>query len=411
MFGAGRGTRTPTLLPAADFESAASTDSAIPARALQFAGMWLPATRRATAGCYNDLPQRGGIIAKLPAMRTQDFDFYLPEHLIAQFPAQDRRASRLLQLNGASGAIQDNLFANLPSLLSQGDLLVFNDTRVIKARLWGRKQSGGQVEALIERITGEHTALAHVRASKSPKVGSRLIFAEVIEAEVIGRADDLFLLHFHHTQPVDQLLETYGALPLPPYIQHTPGTVDDERYQTVYARESGAVAAPTAGLHFDTAMLEELSRQGIRMAHVTLHVGAGTFQPVRVENIHEHKMHSERYTIPQATVQAIIETRQSGGRITAVGTTALRALESAARGRELIAGSGETDIFITPGYPFQVVERLLTNFHLPKSTLLMLVSAFAGMDKIKTAYQHAVAQEYRFFSYGDAMLIERAQGK
>lgn len=342
-------------------------------------------------------------------MRTQDFDFYLPEHLIAQFPAKERCASRLLQLDGVSGSIRDNLFANLPQLLSPGDLLIFNDTRVIKARLWGRKQSGGQVEALIERITGEHFALAHVRASKAPKVGGRLVFAETIEAEVTGRADDLFLLHFHHHQPVDLLLETYGALPLPPYIQHTPGETDDERYQTVYARDPGAVAAPTAGLHFDTAILEELSRRGIRMAYVTLHVGAGTFQPVRVENIHEHKMHSERYTIPQSTVQAVDETRLSGGRITAVGTTALRALESSARNGSLVAGSGETDIFITPGYQFQVVERLLTNFHLPKSTLLMLVSAFAGIDHIKAAYHHAVAQEYRFFSYGDAMLIEGSQ--
>lgn len=342
-------------------------------------------------------------------MRTQDFDFYLPEHLIAQFPAKERRASRLLQLDGVSGSIRDTFFANLPQFLSPGDLLVFNDTRVIKARLWGRKQSGGQVEVLIERITGEHTALAHVRASKSPKVGGRLVFAETIEAEVIGRADDLFLLHFHHPQPINLLLETYGALPLPPYIQHTPGETDDERYQTVYARDPGAVAAPTAGLHFDTAMMEELSRQGIRIAYVTLHVGAGTFQPVRVENIHEHKMHSERYTMPHATIQAINETRLSGGRITAVGTTALRALESAAQKGHLIAGSGETDIFITPGYQFQVVERLLTNFHLPKSTLLMLVSAFAGLSNIKQAYLHAVAREYRFFSYGDAMLIERSQ--
>lgn len=340
-------------------------------------------------------------------MRTQDFDFYLPERLIAQFPAQQRRSSRLLQLNGATGVIRDNMFANLPQLLNPGDLLVFNNTRVIKARLWGRKQSGGQIEALVERITGQHEALAHVRASKSPKPGTRLVFGENLEAEVLERQNDLFLLRFLHAQPVDQLLEIHGALPLPPYIQHAPDTVDDERYQTVYASSPGAVAAPTAGLHFDAAMLEEIENRGVTLAQVTLHVGAGTFQPVRVENIHEHQMHSERYSIPQATVDAINATRARSGRITAVGTTALRALESAAQETGVRAGSGETGIFITPGYQFRVVERLLTNFHLPKSTLLMLVSAFAGMDSIQNAYQHAIKQNYRFFSYGDAMLLER----
>ncbi len=335
-------------------------------------------------------------------MLTQDFDFFLPERLIAQFPAKERNASRLLQVDG--GTFTDSAFQNLPDLLKPNDLLIFNDTRVIKARLWGKKHSGGQVEALVERILGTYEALALIRASKAPKVGSRLVFAERIEAEVIARQDDLFQLRFDGD--VAQILDQYGALPLPPYIQHAPEKLDEERYQTVYARNPGAVAAPTAGLHFDDAMLTMLQQRGIQVAYLTLHVGAGTFQPVRVESIAEHRIHSERYHIPQATIDAIRQARQRGGKITAVGTTALRALESAARDGELRAGSGETDIFITPGFEFQVVERLLTNFHLPKSTLLMLVSAFGGMENLRLAYQHAVEQEYRFFSYGDAMLIE-----
>ena len=336
-------------------------------------------------------------------MLTQDFDFFLPVHLIAQFPAKQRNASRLLQVDG--GALMDNVFQNLPDLLKPNDLLIFNDTRVIKARLCGKKPSGGQIEALVERILSAHEALALIRASKSPKVGSRLVFAEKIEAEVIARQDDLFQLRFDGD--VAQILEQYGALPLPPYIQHAPEKFDEERYQTVYARDPGAVAAPTAGLHFDDAIIAKLHQCAIQTAFLTLHVGAGTFQPVRVDNIAHHKMHSERYHIPQATIDAIQQARQHGGKITAVGTTALRALESAARHEKLLAGSGETDIFITPGFNFQVVERLLTNFHLPKSTLLMLVSAFGGMGNLRTAYQHAVEKEYRFFSYGDAMLIER----
>jgi len=340
-------------------------------------------------------------------MRTDDFNFDLPQELVAQFPAPERCASRLLRLDGGTDELRDAWFRDLPGMLAREDLLVFNDTRVIKARLTGHKGSGGKVEALIERVLGPHEALAQVRASKSPKAGQKLMFADGIEAEMLERQGDMFRLRFLDETPLLDLLERHGALPLPPYIQHNPDEIDEERYQTVYAREPGAVAAPTAGLHFDQAMLAELAAHGIGTAHVTLHVGAGTFQPVRVEHIAEHRMHSERYEVPQATVDAILAARRTGGRITAVGTTALRALESAARGGSLAAGSGETDIFIAPGYRFRVVDRLLTNFHLPKSTLLMLVSAFAGMDNIRRAYAHAVAERYRFFSYGDAMLIER----
>jgi S-adenosylmethionine:tRNA ribosyltransferase-isomerase len=342
-------------------------------------------------------------------MRTDDFDFDLPQELIAQFPASERRASRLLCLDGTNGSLRDGWFRELPELLGPDDLLIFNDTRVIKARLTGHKASGGKVEALIERVLGSHEALAQVRASKTPKPGQRLIFSGTIECEMVERRGDMFLLRFHDTRPLLELLEHHGTLPLPPYIQHAPGRLDEERYQTVYARRPGAVAAPTAGLHFDQAMLDELAMRGIRIVHVTLHVGAGTFQPVRVDNIADHRMHSECYEVPQATVDAIMDTRRHGGRVTAIGTTTLRALESAARNGCLVAGSGETDIFITPGFEFRVVDRLLTNFHLPRSTLLMLVSAFAGLEHIRHAYAHAIAQHYRFFSYGDAMLIDRAR--
>ena len=341
-------------------------------------------------------------------MRTQDFDFDLPEALIAQFPAAERNASRLLRLDGNTGTLSDQMFRQLPEFLQAGDLLVFNDTRVIKARLHGQKTSGGAVEVLIERVINNQQALAHVRASRAPKPGSRLLLAESLDVEVMARQDDLFLLHFHHESPILDLLDKHGALPLPPYISHDADNTDEERYQTVYAREPGAVAAPTAGLHFDADMLELLQQRGIGIAYVTLHVGAGTFQPVRVDDIAEHKMHSELYSVPEQTVVLIRQTQKQGGTVTAVGTTALRALESAARSGELLASQGETDIFITPGYRFRVVERLLTNFHLPKSTLLMLVSAFAGLQHIQQAYQHAIQQKYRFFSYGDAMLIERA---
>jgi S-adenosylmethionine:tRNA ribosyltransferase-isomerase len=350
-----------------------------------------------------------GIIAKYPwsFMRTSDFDFELPPELIAQFPAAQRSGSRLLCLDGNSGSLADRAFRDLPSLLSPGDLLIFNDTRVIKARLNGRKESGGKVEVLVERMLDAHRALAHVRASHSPKPGSRLIVADTIEVEVLGRQDDLYELRFEGEATLAEILEQYGSLPLPPYITHAAGSDDEERYQTVYARNPGAVAAPTAGLHFDDEIMRALAERGIETAFVTLHVGAGTFQPVRVEDVTDHKMHSEWYEIPQATVDRIHRARQRGGKVVAVGTTAMRALESAARGGEIAAGSGDTDIFITPGYRFQAVDRLLTNFHLPRTTLLMLVSAFGGMENIRRAYRHAVEARYRFFSYGDAMLIER----
>jgi S-adenosylmethionine:tRNA ribosyltransferase-isomerase len=342
-------------------------------------------------------------------MRTEDFDFFLPEELIAQFPATERDGSRLLRLDGNSGAIADHQFRELPHFLNAGDVLIFNDTRVIKARLQGHKESGGSIELLIERPLDTHRALAHIRASRSPKPGSRIFIGDGIPARVIERQDDLFLIEVEHTRPLLDLLDQYGALPLPPYITHAADAEDDERYQTVYAKTPGAVAAPTAGLHFNQAMLDRLQAAGIQIAYVTLHVGAGTFQPVRVDDIREHRMHSEIYTVPPATVDLIHTARAAGHKITAVGTTALRALESAARTGSLVVGSGETDIFITPGYRFQVVERLLTNFHLPKSTLMMLVSAFAGVEHIRAAYAHAIASRYRFFSYGDAMLLERRE--
>jgi S-adenosylmethionine:tRNA ribosyltransferase-isomerase len=341
-------------------------------------------------------------------MRTSDFDFYLPDELIAQFPAQQRSASRLLYLNGDSGELRDEQFLHLPNFFQAGDVLVFNNTKVIKARLFGHKLSGGQVEALIERVLDTHTALAHIRASRSPKVGSRIRFADSFEAEVLAREDDLFLIKIHHDQSLLDLLDEFGALPLPPYISHSADAVDDERYQTVYAQNPGAVAAPTAGLHFDEAMLARLEQMGCHLAYVTLHVGAGTFQPVRTELISEHKMHSEWYSIPDATANLIADAQAKSHRINAVGTTVMRTLESSAQAHGSVkAGEAETDIFITPGYQFRVVNRMVTNFHLPKSTLLMLVSAFAGIENIKRAYAHAVEQRYRFFSYGDAMLLER----
>ena len=342
-------------------------------------------------------------------MKTSDFDFDLPAELIAQFPLPARGQSRLLYLDGATGNREDRQFGDLPQFLKPGDLLVFNDTRVIKARLFGVKDSGGKIELLVERVLDEHHALAHIRASHAPKAGASLLLAGGIAATVVERQGELFRLRFAGEVPLLELLEQYGSLPLPPYITHAPGELDETRYQTVYAREPGAVAAPTAGLHFDPAMLATLDKMGVKTAYVTLHVGAGTFQPVRVEEIAGHHMHSEWYTVPRETVDAVRQAKAAGGRVMAVGTTSLRALESAAAGGELEAGSGETNIFIFPGYRFRVVERLLTNFHLPRSTLLMLVSAFGGMENIRLAYRHAVEQRYRFFSYGDAMLIERQQ--
>lgn len=340
-------------------------------------------------------------------MLTSDFDFDLPEELIAQFPAGQRTDSRLLCLDGNSGAIADACFRDIVDRIHPGDLLVFNNTKVIKARLPGEKDSGGKVEVLVERIIDQHRILAHVKASHAPKAGGRLRLAGAFEATVLGRHDDLFELYFNSDDGVLELLDRHGKLPLPPYITHSPDASDEERYQTVYASQPGAVAAPTAGLHFDEALLQALAERGVRSAFVTLHIGAGTFQPVRTEQVAEHVMHSEWYQIPEETVAAVKATQLAGGKVTAVGSTAMRALESAAQGSELLAGSGDTDIFITPGYRFRIVDRLLTNFHLPRSTLVMLVSAFAGTANIQRAYRHAVARRYRFFSYGDAMLLER----
>ena len=340
-------------------------------------------------------------------MRTQDFDFYLPTQLIAQHPTSDRSASRMLHLDGTDGSLKDKVFLDLPDFMQPGDLVVLNDTRVIKARLFGQKFSGGNIEVLIERVIDNNSAYAHVRASRAPKVGNRLRLSDAFNVEVTARHDDLFELLFLSDSSVLDLLELHGALPLPPYITHKATSEDEERYQTVFSKNLGAVAAPTAGLHFNDLMLKKLKDKGIEVAYVTLHVGAGTFQPVRVDNIDEHKMHSELYNIPQITIDMIAATKSHGRKVTAIGTTALRALESAAQHEVLKAGSNETSIFITPGYNFNVVDRLFTNFHLPKSTLLMLVSAFAGSVNIKRAYEHAIAMQYRFFSYGDAMLIEK----
>ena len=340
-------------------------------------------------------------------MRVSDFDYDLPPDLIAQHPAAERAASRLLHVDGDSGAIRDLNFRDIVGLLDAGDLLVVNDTRVIKARLRGRKDSGGEVEVMVERVLDERRALAQVRASKTPRAGRRLLFAPGVEAEVLGREGEFFELRFDGSV-LDTLAE-HGEVPLPPYITHAPQAGDERRYQTVYARTPGAVAAPTAGLHFDEETLSLLERKGVARASVTLHVGAGTFQPVRVEEVSQHVMHSEWYSIPQATVDAIASAREKNGRVVAVGTTALRALESAAAGGEEgpAAGTAETRLFVVPGYEFRVVDRLVTNFHLPRSTLLMLVSAFAGVENIRRAYAHAVKRRYRFFSYGDAMFLER----
>jgi len=342
-------------------------------------------------------------------MKTQDFDFHLPAELIAQFPAEHRTGSRLLHLDSNQNRWQDTIFSNLPDYLRAGDVMVFNDTQVIKARLFGKKDSGGKVEVMVERILDDRHVLAVIRASHAPKPDSTLLLADAIPATVVTRELEFYTLRFEHEKTVAELLERYGQLPLPPYIGRPATSADEARYQTVYARNAGAVAAPTAGLHFDTGMMDRLRAMGVMITYVTLHVGAGTFQPVRVSNIADHVMHRETYHIPQATADAIRQAKQSVGRILAVGTTSLRALESCAalHQGQLVAGYGDTRIFITPGHRFQVVERLLTNFHLPCSTLLMLVSAFAGMDNIRRAYQHAVNERYRFFSYGDAMLIER----
>ncbi|MFN8897407.1 MAG: tRNA preQ1(34) S-adenosylmethionine ribosyltransferase-isomerase QueA [Pseudomonadota bacterium] len=339
-----------------------------------------------------------------------DFDFELPDELIAQHPAAERSASRLL--DGTGERPVDRIFRDLPGLLEPGDLLVFNDTRVIKARLFGAKRSGGAVEALVERVlpatdaqAGPREVWAHLRASKSPRPGSEILFADAFVAQVLGRAGpDGALFHLRFPEDPFALLARHGHVPLPPYNTHADDADDERRYQTGVAQNPGAVAAPTAALHFDEAVLAALP---CPRANVTLHVGAGTFQPVRVENIAEHQMHSEWFNVPQATVDAIQACRERGGRVVAVGTTTLRALESAGRGGRLQAGAAETEIFITPGFDFQVVDALITNFHLPKSTLMMLVSALAGHAHIMALYRHAVAGRYRFFSYGDSMLLTR----
>ena len=336
-------------------------------------------------------------------MLVSDFDYHLPEHLIAQHPPAERGGSRLLRVNGR--VLQDDHFAAMADALDAGDVLVFNDTRVIKARLFGEKASGGKIEALVERVLNEHEVLAHVRASKSPKPGTRLVFAGRWQAEMVERAGELFKLRFLDAANVFDILDASGKLPLPPYIERDTDGDDDELYQTVYAREKGAVAAPTAGLHFDDALLATLREQGVEFGHVTLHVGAGTFQPMRVDNIHEHHMHSEWLNVGAALVEQVRATRARGGRVIAVGTTVVRALESAMRDGELQPFAGETQIFIFPGYRIRSVDAMVTNFHLPESTLLMLVSAFAGKDRIMAAYAHAVREQYRFFSYGDAMLL------
>ncbi len=350
-------------------------------------------------------------------MRRTDFTFELPEELIAQQPVTERTASRLLVLNGNTGAIENKVFTDLSNFLQSGDVLVFNNTQVIPARLHGKKATGGKVEVLVERIVDDHVALAHIRASKSPKSGTELLFEKNISAEVTGREGDLFVVNFKHNNQSENtvlgILNSIGHMPLPPYIQRDDEDFDQDRYQTVYAERPGAVAAPTAGLHFDEKMLQQLSDKGIEQIHVTLHVGAGTFQPVRVDDLNDHYMHKEWIELTKENSEKINKAKKEGRRIIAVGTTSVRCLESAAlfsnKEGMLKPYTGETDIFITPGYEFKVIDALITNFHLSESTLLMLVSAFAGYENIKNAYQQAIKEKYRFFSYGDAMFLTRKE--
>ena len=338
-------------------------------------------------------------------MNKHDFHFDLPPELIAQAPMPERSGSRLLLADGGSKRIEDRRFVELPELLRAGDLLVFNDTRVLPARLFGRKASGGAVEILIERITGTHEALAQLGVSKKPRPGGRILLQDGSEVEVLAREGTFFRLRFDVVEPLEKLLSRVGRMPLPPYIAREAEAADEERYQTVYAREAGAVAAPTAGLHFDEPLLQRLAERGIESGYVTLHVGSGTFQPVRSERIEEHAMHREWLNVGAGLVEQVRRARERGGRVVAVGTTVVRALESAVRDGQLMPFAGETQIFIFPGYRITTVDALLTNFHLPESTLLMLVSAFAGREFVLDAYRHAVEQRYRFFSYGDAMLV------
>ncbi len=340
-----------------------------------------------------------------PALKKSDFHYDLPPELIAQAPLPERSASRLLVVPPSPAKFEDRAFRDLPGLLAPGDLLVFNDTRVIPARLYGQKTSGGRVEILIERLLGGHEVRAQLGVSKSPKAGARILLDAGGEAEVLGREGEFYRLRFDIGESLEKWLLHAGRLPLPPYIQRDAGHDDDTRYQTVFAREVGAVAAPTAGLHFDEVLLEALKARGVSFGHVTLHVGAGTFQPVRVDELDQHVMHSEWLNVGAGLIEQIRRTREAGGRVIAVGTTVVRALESAMREGELTPYAGETRLFILPGYRIRSVDALVTNFHLPESTLLMLVSAFTGKSRVFDAYAHAIAERYRFFSYGDAMLL------
>jgi len=339
------------------------------------------------------------------ALKKSDFHFELPPELIAQQPLAERSAGRLLVVDAAREGFDDRALRELPDLLAPGDLLVFNDTRVLPARLYGRKPTGGAVEILIERVTGAHEAIAQLGVSKKPREGGTIELADGVIARVLGREGEFFRLRFETAEPLEKLLLRLGRMPLPPYIERAPDDADTERYQTVFAREPGAVAAPTAGLHFDAALLAALEARGVAFGHVTLHVGAGTFQPMRAERVEDHVMHREWLNVGAGLVEKIRRTRERGGRVVAVGTTVVRALETATRDGVLEPFAGDTQIFIFPGYRITSVDALLTNFHLPESTLLMLVSALAGRERILAAYRHAVERRYRFFSYGDAMLI------
>ncbi len=350
-------------------------------------------------------------------MQISDFHYDLPEHLIATFPAEERSQSRLLGLDAATGKILHRTFEQLPEFINADDLLVFNNTRVIPARLFAHKASGGKVEMLIERVLDNNRLIAQLRASKSPKPGSKLLFASVSEsaqdpgcsAEVIGRENEFFILQFAADVNLPALLVRYGHMPLPPYIKRDDQSIDAERYQTIYAQKEGAIAAPTAGLHFDEALFSALHNKGVDTAYLTLHVGAGTFQPIRVDNILKHKMHKELVDVDEQVCRQVRACKQRDGRVIAIGTTTVRSLESAANNGQLVPFHGETDIFIYPGYEFTVVDAMVTNFHLSKSTLLMLVSAFTGKDRLLGAYAEAIAQKYRFYSYGDAMFVHRSR--
>ena len=347
----------------------------------------------------------GPVLLPFSLMQRAEFTYELPDDLIAQYPPEKRGDSRLLYLDAASGGISDHKFTDLIDLVNPEDMLVFNDTRVIPARLYGVKETGGRVEILVERITGDREMLAQIRASKSPGEGTRIHLENGKTLVVTGRQDDFFVVKTESQENIVKILDAIGHIPLPPYIKRSDEQGDRDRYQTVYARHAGAVAAPTAGLHFSDAMIDKIRARGCEMGFVTLHVGAGTFQPVRAENIEDHKMHSEYFSINEQLCECVNRVRHKGGRIIAVGTTTVRALESSVAGGELTPRRAETDIFIVPGFSFQVVDAMLTNFHLPESTLLMLVCAFAGKEKVLKAYHHAIGEKYRFFSYGDAMFI------